>query len=149
MDLSGRISLERPIGDVFAAWSALDEAPRYATGVVERQRLTQGRMAVGTRFRAVDRWGPKTFDYTIEVTAFDAPTRMAVLFTEPLAGGWDAMLEEVGGETELRFEATLDPSGIPGVLQGLLRPWATRHVERYLLEFRTHFEAGWADSPRR
>ena len=148
MHLSGMITLARPIGEVFASWSTLESAPRYAANILERTSLTDGPIALGSRYRAVDRWGPRTFSYTIEVTSLRPPTRMAVLCSDPLAGGWDAILEEVGDATELRFEATLDPAGLPGLIRPLLRPWAARQVERYLAEFKAHVEAGAAQGIR-
>lgn len=147
MDVSGEIRVERPIAEVFAAWAALERAHEFADPVIERRKLDDGPTGVGTRYHAVDQWPGRKVEFTVEVTAYDPPGRMAATWSEPMAGGWDAIFEEVDGATELRFESSMNPSGAMGLLTPLLRFWAARQVKTFLAAFKEWVESGRAGSP--
>ena len=80
--------------------------------------------------------------YTVELTVFERPERIAATWSNPLSGGWDAIFEPHGRGTELRFHATLHPSGIHGLALRLLWPWYRRQVRRFLESFRQRVESG-------
>ena len=142
MELSGTVRIARPLGQVFEAWVDLERAAEYADFVVERRRLTDGPIGRGTRFAAVDRIPGRDIRYTIEIVAFEPRDRVAATWSDPLSGGWDAVFEAVPEGTELRFDACLDPGGLPGLLLPLLKPWAVRRTARTLARFRDWLEAG-------
>ena len=97
MELNETVRVERPPQDVFDAWVRIDRATRHSPAVVERTKLTEGPIGKGMRFRAVDRWPGMDVGYTVEVTVFDRPERIAAIWSDPLSGGWDAIFEERGG----------------------------------------------------
>ncbi len=136
MELNETVRVERPPDDVFDAWARIDRATRHSPAVVERTKLTEGPIGKGTRFRAVDRWPGMDVGYTVEVTVFDRPERIAAIWSDPLSGGWDAIFEERGGGTEMRFHATLHPAGIHGLALRLSWPWYRRQVREFLESFR-------------
>ena len=142
MELNETITVARPPAVVFEAWSRVDRAARYSPAVVERTKLTEGPIGRGSRFRAVDRWPGLDVSYTVELTVFQAPERVAATWSNPLSGGWDAIFEPRDGGTEMRFHATLHPSGIHGLALRLLWPWYRRQVRRFLEDFRASVESG-------
>lgn len=144
MELSEHIRIERPRDEVFAAWASLDRAPEYAAAVVERRKLTPGPIGKGTRFQAADRWPGRTVAFSVEITAFEPPERIAATWSDPMSGGWDAIFEEVDGGTEMHFHATFSPSGLLGLLMPLLRPWVHRQTRVLLRDFKVWLESGQA-----
>ena len=45
------MNIDAPIDDVFALFSDIDQAPENVSGIVSIERLTDGEVAKGTRFR--------------------------------------------------------------------------------------------------
>jgi uncharacterized protein YndB with AHSA1/START domain len=103
VELNEFVRVRRPATVVFEAWSSIERAARYSAAVVERTKLTDGPVGRGTRFRAVDRWPGRLVTYTVEITAFERPGRIAATWSNPLSGGWDAIFEPLDDGTELRF----------------------------------------------
>ena len=77
MRLSGRTSVARAPDEVFALWADLERSTEYSAATIERRKVTPGPIGVGTRYHAVDRWPGRTVTFTVEVTAFEPPRRMA------------------------------------------------------------------------
>jgi uncharacterized protein YndB with AHSA1/START domain len=142
MELSETLLVARAPAQVFDAWARIDRATRHDSAVLERTKLTEGPIGKGTRFRARDRWPGLDVRYTVELTVFERPDRIAATWSNPLSGGWDAIFEPRDGATELRFHATLQPSGIHGLALRLLWPWYRRKVRRFLESFRRSVESG-------
>jgi uncharacterized membrane protein len=149
LEISERIRIDRPRAEVFAAWSSLERWPEYADGVLERTKLTPGAAGKGARFRAADRWPGWTVRFGVEITAFEPPERIAATWSDPMSGGCDAIFEDVEGGTEMRYDASLDPSGVVGLLLPLLRPWVRRRAKAQLRGFRAWVESGDAVAARR
>jgi uncharacterized protein YndB with AHSA1/START domain len=140
VELNEAILVERPPTEVFDAWARIDRAGRHVPAIIERTRLTDGPIGPGARFRAVDRWPGLDVAYTVEITAFERPERIAATWSNPLSGGWDAIFEPRTGGTEVHFHATLHPSGIHGLALRLLWPWYLRQVRTFLETFRASLE---------
>ena len=145
MELNETIRVERPPQAVFDAWARIDRATRHNPSVVERAKLTEGPIGAGTRFAAVDRWPGLDVRYTVELTVFERPERIAAIWSNPLSGGWDAIFEPRGDGTEMRFHATLQPAGVHGLALRLLWPWYRRQVRVFLETFRDSVESGSAE----
>lgn len=146
MDVSGTVVVRRPIEEVFDAWMALERIPEWSDVVIERRKETDGPAGVGTRYHAVDRWPGRQVAFTVEITAYERPNRVAATWSEPMVGGWDAIFEEVDGGTEVRLESSMSPSGLLGLLGPLLRPWAARQARGFMADFRAWVESGAAAS---
>ncbi len=135
MELNETIRVERPPAEVFDAWARVDRATRHDPAIIERTKLTDGPIGAGSRFRAVDHWPGLDVAYTVEITAFERPERIAATWSNPLSGGWDAIFEASGGGTEVHFHATLHPGGIHGLALRLLWPWYRRRARAFLETF--------------
>lgn len=141
MELNEVVHVRRPVSAVFEAWSRSEWAALHGPAAVERTKLTDGPAGRGTRYRAVDRWPGRLVTYTVEITAFERPERVAATWSNPLSGGWDAIFEPRGDSTELRFHATINPSGFAGLPLRLLLPWYRRQIGAFLEAFRDSLEA--------
>jgi uncharacterized protein YndB with AHSA1/START domain len=145
VELNETIRIERSPPDVFEAWARIDRAGRHHPAIIERTKLTAGAIGVGSRFRAVDHWPGLDVAYTVEITAFERPDRIAATWSNPISGGWDAIFDPLSGGTAMRFHATLHPSGLHGLALRALWPWYERQVRAFLDDFRASLERESAD----
>ena len=136
MELKESVLIGRPVEEVFEAWAQVDRASHWDPASIDRHQLGDGAVGKGSRFRAVDRWPLGEVEYTIEITAFERPERIAATWSDPMSGGWDAIFEQHGEATEMRYHATLSPSGLTGLWMRLLKPWYRRQVHAFLESFR-------------
>lgn len=69
--IEGEQVIARPIDTVWAYVTDLNRELDWSAGAIEREQLTDGPLAKGTRFRRVDRFLGKTLEPTFEVTEYD------------------------------------------------------------------------------
>jgi uncharacterized protein YndB with AHSA1/START domain len=142
MRLRDSVTVSAPVEKVFDGWAALERAPEHQKPTVERTRLTHGPLGVGTRYLAVDRFPGRTVSFEMEITAYQRPTLMAARWEEPMNGSWTARFFEDGAGTRMEFETTIEPTGLMGLLEPLLRPWGRRTLTSGLDSFRMWVEGG-------
>ncbi len=110
MELTTSIEIERPIADVFAYWADLENGSEWASAVIERTKITDGPVGVGTRYRAVEQFPGRKVQFTVEITEFEPNRRMAAIWEGlPVEAGWVATFEEFNGGTRLTMTAQNQP----------------------------------------
>lgn len=142
MRLSEAVTIDAPIQQVFDGWAALERSPEHQKASIERSRLTDGPLGPGTRFRAVDRWPGRKVTFDMELTDYQRPTLIAARWEEPMNGSWQARFDAAGSGTRMEFETTIEPTGVMGLLEPLMRPWARRQLAEGLASFRDWIEHG-------
>jgi len=142
MKLTDSVIIAAPIKRVFDGWAALERSPEHQRPTIERSRLTEGPLAVGTRFRAVDQWPGRKVTFEMEITEYQRPVLIAARWEEPMNGSWQARLTEEGETTRMQFETTIEPAGLMGLLEPLMRPWGRRQLAQGLDSFRSWIEQG-------
>ena len=86
--------------------------PIYNPRMLQSEKITDGPIAVGTRFRATARSGRRTVEMLIEVTQFQRPRRFGSRTTMPsvdVDGG--LTFEPVAGATRMTWSWDVRPSG--------------------------------------
>ena len=71
--VSGEILIKRPVEEVFDYVADQRNEPIYNPRMLQSEKITDGPIAVGTRFRATARSGRRTVEMLIEVTEFQRP----------------------------------------------------------------------------
>lgn len=142
MQLEHTIEIGESAGVTFDCWAALERSPEHQRPTVERRKLTDGPVGVGTRYLAVDRWPGRRVEFEMEITEFDPPSHMAARWSEPMRGEWHASFEPVGGSTRMSFRTIIEPSGVLGVLAPVMSRWAQRELRRGLGSFKQWVEEG-------
>ena len=71
--VSGEIQIERPVEEVFDFVADQRNEPIYNPRMLQSEKITDGPIAVGTRFRATARSGRRTVEMLIEVTSPRGP----------------------------------------------------------------------------
>jgi hypothetical protein len=79
--VSGDILIERPVEEVFDFVADQRNEPAYNPRMLQSEKITEGPIGVGTRFRATARSGGRAAEMLIEVTEFDRPRRLGSLTT--------------------------------------------------------------------
>lgn len=141
MQLDVEVTVDRPVSEVFEYWADLENGPEWAAPVVERTKLTEGPVGVGTRYHAVDRFPGRDLVFEVEVVAFEPGRFMAAKVGEPMNGSWEARFTEATGSTELRLIADVSPPGPLKVFSPLMGGWMKRAIQKDLQAFKTRLEA--------
>lgn len=141
MKLETEVAISRPIGEVFEYWADLERASEWAAPVIARRKLTDGPVAVGTRFHAVDQFPGRRLEFDLEITEFEPNRLMAAKWFKPMEGGWEARFSEADGRTQLSMRAEMSPVGLMKLLSPLMGPWAKRQMQRDLQAFKDLLES--------
>ncbi|NNE11240.1 MAG: hypothetical protein HKN41_03230 [Ilumatobacter sp.] len=136
------VQVQRPVDEVFASWADLERSPEWAAPVLERRKLTDGPVAVGTRFLARDRFPGREVEFELEITALETDQHMAAEWFEPMGGGWDATFVEAEGGCRVTLEASMEPTGVMKMLSPIVAPWARRQMRKDLDSFKQLLESG-------
>lgn len=137
-----RVYINRPVGEVFARWADLGRAPEWAAAVIERRKLTEGPVGVGTKYRAVDQFLGRRIEFTLEITEYEPDRLMAGAWSGAMEGGWEARFEDRDGGTELAVHAEMKPSEMLKLLSPFMGGFAKRAMQKDLARFKTWVEAG-------
>jgi uncharacterized protein YndB with AHSA1/START domain len=108
------VVVERPIRDVFAFLSDMENSPLWGR-TVTTTKLSAGSPTVGTQFREVALGDGGNRDKETVITELDAPTRFA--YTSRYANGMveraRVTFEEVTGGTRIQPKADVEIPGVP------------------------------------
>jgi carbon monoxide dehydrogenase subunit G len=123
-----KVTIDRPPVEVFAFLSDFENEPRYVPGLLRTEKLTDGPVTVGTRYREVNRMIlGLTSKAEYEIVELDAPKVIGFRGRSGPAtfkGRW--MLSQVGGGTE----ATLVGEASMAGPMRLIEPLVGRAVSR-------------------
>jgi uncharacterized membrane protein len=73
--VSGKIMINRPVEQVFDYVADQRNEPIYNSRMLRSEKITDGPIGVGTRFRATARSGRRVLEMLIEVTEYDRARR--------------------------------------------------------------------------
>ena len=81
--ISGEILIERPVEQVFDYVADQRNEPIYNPRMLHSEKITDGPVGVGTRFRATAQSGRREIEMLIEVTEYQRPSRFGSRTTMP------------------------------------------------------------------
>lgn len=135
------VTIGAPIHQAFDGWAALERSPEHQKPTIERTRLSDESLGVGTRYRAVDRWPGRNVSFEMEITGYQRPLLMSARWEKPMTGLWIARFTEEAVGTRMEFETTIEPTGLMGLMEPLMRPWARKQLAEGLESFRRWVES--------
>lgn len=142
MEIEAATMIDRPIDEVFARWSEVERYPEWFDMSVERRRVTEEPIGVGTRYHAVDKLPPgRRVESTLEVTAYQPNTLMAATLAKPINATWEARFDEADGGTRVALHCVTDVSGFQGLFAPLFKGWGRRQLQTGLDEFKASWES--------
>ena len=141
MELEATTLIHKPIADVFARWSEIERYPEWFESTIERRKMTDGPIGVGTIYHAVEKLPPgRRVETTLEITGYKPNELVAARLSDPISATWEASFEEADDGTRMTFHMVAKPSGWQGLLAPLLAGWARRQLQTGLDRFKASVE---------
>lgn len=103
--------VDLPVERVFALLSDIGRRPEWSSAPVERIKLTDGPLGVGTRYRAVDKIPGRRLEFTQEITGYEPNRLLVESWDGPLAGVGTTQFAAEGTSTRLNMRFEINPSG--------------------------------------
>ena len=123
MLVKGEIVIDRPIEEVFDFVADERNEPKYNPEMKVAEKVTDGPIGAGTKFRSVmaGRGGPA--EMTIEFTEFDRPFRIVETthVSNVMVIDGELRFEPVAGGTKMTWLWELHPQGIYKLLGPMIR----------------------------
>jgi uncharacterized protein YndB with AHSA1/START domain len=139
--VSGDILIDRPVEQVFDYVADQRNEPIYNPQMLQSEKITDGPIGVGTRFRATARAQRRTVEMLIEITEYDRPRRLGsrtAMASVDVNGG--STFEPVDGATRMSWSWEVSPHGPLRLLGPLVAPcWAQAGTR----------DLDWAQGPAR
>ena len=142
MELEASVVINKPPREVFALWSEAERYPEWFDMSLERRKMTEGPMATGSKYHAVDKMPPgRRVESTLEITAYDPNRRIAATLSRPINANWEATFDEVSEGTGMTFKMVARLSGLQPLVAPLFKGWANRQLQNGLNRFKTAAES--------
>ena len=142
MELETTTVIDRPIAEVFARFAEVERFSEWIDDVVERRKLTDGPIRVGTQYHAVDQLPlGRRLEGTLEITAYEPNERVAARLSPPFNLTWDTRFAETEAGTRMTMRVVLNWSGIPGLLASVFSGLLKRRGQRGLNKFKAGVES--------
>jgi uncharacterized protein YndB with AHSA1/START domain len=139
--IEGEVLIRRPVEEVFDFVADQRTEPTYNRNMIRSEKVTEGPIGVGTRFRATirSRRGPIGMD--IEYTGFDRPRQIAST-TRMTAADFTGTLTftPTATGTRLRWSWQARPKGVMRLLEPVFAPIGARQERRMWIALRDHLE---------
>jgi hypothetical protein len=141
--ITGEITIERPVGEVFDFVSDECNEPRYNPQMTLAERVSDGPIGLGSRWRAVVRSGGRPVPMEIEFTAFERPVRLGSRATmSGMVTDGELTFEAVGESTVMRWRWDVQPEGALRLLAPLVKWIGDRQERRVWAGLKACMEAG-------
>ena len=144
MQLKTSFVVNRPVREVFEAWMDLERSPEWAAPVIERRKVTQGPVGVGTTYLARDQFPGRVIEFTVEITEHDPPHKVSAKWDGVMGGGWTAGFGQAGEATNVDFRAEMVPKGWLRLMTPLISGFARKAIVKDMTSFKNWVESGQA-----
>ena len=141
MLVNASVIIDRPVEDVFSHWAELGKHPDWGDTVLERRKITDGPVGVGTQIHGVDQWPGRKVESTIEITAYEPNRLVTASWSEPMPGSFKARFEPTDNGTRFDFTVEAHPTGVMRLIAPLFKGMATRRTGKYLIAFKRSVES--------
>ena len=112
-NIEGEITIERPIEEVFDFVADETNEPRYNPNMRRSEKISDGPIHVGTRFRAEMMSRGRPVDMVVEVTSYDRPRRLASHTTLSSMHIWGSLtFKPVPRGTRIKWSWIVQPHGV-------------------------------------
>ncbi len=138
MKFKESIFINKPIEQVFKLWVAVERYPDWVVPVIERKKLTEGPMRIGTKFHAIDKWPGRKAEFDMEITELEQNKRLCARWFKPMEGNWTSQLTETNEGTKLDFEIEMNLPPLMNFFSPLLLGWAKKQNQKFMESFK-HF----------
>jgi len=138
--LQDTITINKPIGEVFNAWTDVEKYSEWADPVISRKKLTSGPVGVGTRFICVDKWPGRQVEFEMEITEYEKEKRFGAKWFKPMEGTWSSDLTEDEDGTTLFFEIEMHLPLLMRLLTPIMKRFAFKQNRAFMQNFKRRLE---------
>ena len=137
--IEGEIIINRPVETVFDFVADERNEPRYNPQMLRAEKISEGPIGLGTRFRARTTSGGRPVEMILEITAYDRPRRLAssTRMAEMDIQG-TLTLEPSGDGTRMHWSWAVKPRGLFKLMTpfiGLIGRRQERRIWRSLKQY--------------
>ena len=129
--IEGVIIINRPVETVFDFVADERNEPRYNPSMLHAEKVSDGPIGLGTRFRAETNSMGRTSEMIIEFTTYDRPK---VLVSSTRLSSMDIQgsltFDVIDNGTRMRWSWDLKPRGVFSLITPLIRIMGKRQEER-------------------
>ena len=137
---SNSIAIDRPVSDVFAYLSDLENVPEWNWAIDDTTKTTPGDPGVGTRYRQT-RSTPRPVTEELEITALDEGNRLEVVGTlAEIPVRLTYLVAETEAGTRLTNRVDLEPQGGMRLVAQLVSGRIERSVAENLGQLKSRLE---------
>ena len=128
VQITGEIVIEAPPTEVFDF--VADERNIYDPRIRRAEKLSEGPIGVGTRFRTESRSAGRRVGMIVEITTYERPRRLAsTTHLSSMDIHSSLAFEPVGEGTRMRWSSELAPRGAFRLMAPILGPVGRRQAE--------------------
>jgi carbon monoxide dehydrogenase subunit G len=141
LDLSTLI--DRPVKDVFAFVSNLNNMSKWNSAVVSLQQLTPGAVGVGTKFKSVGEMMGRRIEGEVQVTSYEPDTKTGFQMNAgPMQINVTISFKPVGTGTKVGLNAQGNPAGVFKLAEGIMQGRIKSLMEENLARLKSVLEKG-------
>ena len=115
INIEERITIHRPIGEVFTYMTDLRNTPEWQSGLLEVQQTTEGPVGVGTTYQAVRRFLGRKMESTLKIVGYEPHSSLTwktVSSPMPFTTAWHFKSTAEGTQVIWTFEAEVGIFGL-------------------------------------
>jgi uncharacterized membrane protein len=136
------ITINRPVEDVFAVLSKLEDTPKWSSTAIEAKITSAVPIGVGATARYVDKFLGRRFESEVEITEFEPNRKLTMQSTSgPFPFRGSLTLEGTAGRTQVSGTFEAEPGGFFKLAEPLLVRIGKRQFESDLANLKDLMEA--------
>ncbi len=135
-------TIKRPVEDVFAVISNIENTPKWTSGALEAKQTSPGPIGVGTTARSVNKFLGRRIENESEITEFEPNRKYSWQSTSgpfPLQGS--VTLAQIEGGTRVNSIIEAEPAGFFRLAEPLIVSIAKRQFQSDLDNLKDLMEA--------
>ena len=122
--------ISRPVEEVFALLSNLENYPKWSSAFLEVQKTSEGPIGVGTTWRAVQKAFGQRLESEVEVTEYEPNRKIAQESTSgPIPSEVLLTFEPVEGGTRVSVALEAEVGGFFKLAEPLVKTMVKRNIE--------------------
>src|SRR5215211_1456708 len=135
--------IDRPVKDVFAFVSDLNNMSKWNSAVVSLQQVTPGDVGVGTKFKSVGEMMGRRIEGEVQVTSYEPDTKTGFQMNAgPMQINVTISFKPVGTGSKVSLNAEGNPAGVFKLAEGMMQGRIKSMMEENLARLKSVLEKG-------
>jgi uncharacterized protein YndB with AHSA1/START domain len=135
------IVINRPVGDVFAVLSNVENNPKWSAVFLDAKKTSEGPIGVGTTWRVVGRAFGQGIEAEVEVTEYEPNRKWAQKQSGPISAKIWQTYEPVEEGTRVNVAFEAEPGGFFKLAEPLVKTMMKRGIATDLATVKDLMEA--------